>query len=207
MVQWASTWSRGEGHGLVLADVDRFLAEDAPEARWLRAVEWAFAALAYAYEGRVDDALRALERVLPVIERAAGWALNYTVVIGSVILERRDHTDVLERNLRHKTLAPDFRFPHTDARLALAQLCALTGRFDEAREWFEKARHVLDEQGARPLRAIVDFGEAWMEVRRGGAGDRQRALTLLDAARGPFESIGMPGWLRRAEELRQQLAP
>jgi hypothetical protein len=31
------------------------------------------------------------------------------------------------------------------------------------------------------------------------------ALTLLDAARGPFQSIGMPGWLRRAEELRQQL--
>ena len=68
------------------------------------------------------------------------------------------------------------------------------------------ARHVLDEQGGRPLRAITDFDEAWMEVRRGGAGDRQRALALLDAAPGPFESIGMPGWLRRAEELRKQLA-
>jgi hypothetical protein len=45
-----------------------------------------------------------------------------------------------------------------------------------------------------------------MEVRRGGAGDRHRALALLDAARGPFESIGMPEWLRRAEELRQRLA-
>jgi len=40
-------------------------------------------------------------------------------------------------------------------------------------------------------------------VRR--AGNRERTLTLLDAARGRFESIGMPGWLRRAEELRQQL--
>jgi len=44
-----------------------------------------------------------------------------------------------------------------------------------------------------------------MEVRRGGAGDRARALTLLNAAGGPFESIGMPGWLRRAEEFRRQL--
>jgi hypothetical protein len=52
-------------------------------------------------------------------------------------------------------------------RLALARLCALTGRSDEARAWFEKARHVLDEQGARPLRAITDFGEAWMEARHG----------------------------------------
>jgi hypothetical protein len=69
----------------------------------------------------------------------------------------------------------------------------------------EKARHVLNEQGARPLRAITDFDEAQMEVRRGRAGDRQRALALLDAARGPFESIGMPGWLRRADELRRQL--
>ena len=121
------------------------------------------------------------------------------------VLERRDHVEVLERNLREKTLAADFRSPGTDARLSLARLCALTGRFDEAREWFEKARHVLDEQRARPLRAIVDFDEAWMEVRRGEAGNRERALELLNAARGPFESIGMPGWLRRAEELRQQL--
>jgi len=33
----------------------------------------------------------------------------------------------------------------------------------------------------------------------------ERALTLLDAAPGPFESIGTAGWLRRAEELRQRL--
>ena len=91
------------------------------------------------------------------------------------------------------------------ARPSLARVCALTSRFDEVREWFEKARHVLDEQGARPLRAITDLDEAWMEVRRGRAGNRERVLALLDAARGPFESIGMPGWLRRVEELRQQL--
>jgi tetratricopeptide (TPR) repeat protein len=200
----------GEGYGLLLPGIEQFLAKDAPENRWVRSLEWAHAASAYAYEGRRDDALRALEQALPAIERGASWALAYTGLIGFVIealwvLERRDHVEVLERNLRAKTLAPDFRSINTDARLSLARLCALTGRFDEAREWFEKARHVLDEQGARPLRAIVDFDEAWMEVRRGGAGDRQRALALLDAARGPFERIGMPGWLRRAEELRRQL--
>ncbi len=64
---------------------------------------------------------------------------------------------------------------------------------------------VLDKQGAPPLRAIVDFDEAWMEVRYGKACDRERALALLDAARGLFEQIGMPGWLRRAEELRRRL--
>jgi hypothetical protein len=55
-------------------------------------------------------------------------------------------------------------------------------------------------------RGPVGIHEMWMEVRRGQDGDRHRALALFDAARGPFESIGMPGWLRRAEELRQQLA-
>jgi tetratricopeptide (TPR) repeat protein len=210
-MQLAHAFTRGEGYGLLLPGIEQFLAKDAPENRWLRGLEWADAARCYAYEGRRDDALRALEQALPAIERGAGWVVGYGGLIGFVIeplwvLERRAHVEVLERNLREKTLAADFRSLGTDARLSLARLCALTGRFDEAREWFEKARRVLDEQGARPLRAITDFDEAWMEVRRGGAGDRQRALALLDAARGPFESIGMPGWLRRAEELRRQLA-
>jgi DNA-binding SARP family transcriptional activator len=204
---------QGEGYGLFLPLIEGLLAQaEVPENRWVGAAVRAGAALAYAYAGRGEDALRTLERVFPAIERAAGWAWAYTVLVYWVIealwvLERCDHADVLEHNLRQKTLASDFRYPHTDARLALARLYALTGRFEEAREWFEKARHVLDEQGAWPLRAITDFDEAWMEVRRGGAGDRERALALLDAARGAFESIGMPGWLRRADELRQQLEP
>ncbi|HTF32108.1 MAG TPA: AAA family ATPase [Myxococcota bacterium] len=206
---------RGDGWGLVLPVIEGLLAfAAAPEnrrAREVGAVVGAVAAAAYAHERRVEDVLRALKGVLPAIERSAGWVDHYTAILYWVIealwvLERRDHADVLERNLREKTLAPDFRYPNTDARLSLARLCALTGRFDEAREWFEKARRVLDEQGARPLRAIADFDEAWMEVRRGRDGDRTRALALLDAARGPFESIGMTGWLRRADELRQQLA-
>jgi tetratricopeptide (TPR) repeat protein len=204
------TFVRGEGYELLLPVFDRIFASDSPGLRFVMAIALAAAAAFYAHVGRGEDALRALGRVLPAIERAAGWANNYTATLHYGIevvwvLGRRDHIDVLERNLCEKTLGPDFRYPHTDARLALARLCALRDRFDDAREWFEKARHVLDEQGARPLRAITDFDEAWMEVRRGGAGDRQRALALLDAARGPFESIGMPGWLRRAEELRQQL--
>lgn len=71
-------------------------------------------------------------------------------------LGRRDHVELLERNLRQKTLAPDFRLITVDARLALARLRTLTGRFDEAREWFEKAPHILDEPGAGPLRAITE---------------------------------------------------
>jgi tetratricopeptide (TPR) repeat protein len=204
------TFVRGEGYELLLPVFEQVFAENAPSLRWLTAVTLATSAACYAHAGRSKAALQALGRALPGIEAGAGWSQVYAAMVNCAIealwiLKRRDHADVLERNLREKVLAPDFRYPNTDARLSLARLCALTGRFDEAREWFEKARHVLDEQGARPLRAITDFDEAWMEVRRGADGDRQRALTLLDAARGPFESIGMPGWLRQAEELTQEL--
>jgi hypothetical protein len=54
---------------------------------------------------------------------------------------------------------------------------------------------VLDAQGARPLRAIVDFDEALMHRR---AGRRDAARRLLDAAVDQFERLGMTGWLRRA---------
>ena len=99
-----------------------------------------------------------------------------------------------------------FRYPMFDGRLALAQLCALSGRYDEAVEWFQKAREVLDEQGARPLRAIVDYDEALMYARRNGEGDHERAQPLLEAALAQFREIGMTGWVTRGEGLQQQIA-
>src|SRR5262245_64317678 len=113
----------------------------------------------HARMGRIERAMRRLASVLPAIERAPGWAENYTRIACDAaetlwLTERTDHVDVLERNLREKVIAPDFRYPMMDGRLALARLCALQQRYDEAVEWFGKARAVLDEQGARPLRAI-----------------------------------------------------
>src|SRR5262249_24683559 len=122
------------------------------------------------------------------------------------LTERTDQIDVIERNLREKVVEPDFRFPMKDCRLAMARLCALQGRYDEARDWFAQARTVLDEQGARPLRAIVDYDEALMYMRRGEPGDAERARPLLDAAWAQFRSLGMPGWIRRAEALLKSCA-
>jgi hypothetical protein len=147
----------------------------------------------------------------PAVERAGGGVVGYTVLIGRCCeaiwrLGRADFADVLERNLCAKTLAGDFREPGGDARLAMARLCALTGRPGEAHQWFERARTVLDEQGARPLRALVDLDEAWMEIRRGPDRDRDRARALLDVACEQFQAIGMPGWVRRAEALLKSSA-
>ncbi len=201
---------RGEGFESAVRVAEDPVVVAALENRWALAAIRSFVACSHAHEGHSTEALHGLAAVLPAIERSVGSAPNYTVLIGLAAdtlwaLGRTDHIEIIEHNLRDRTIAPDFRYPHVDGRLSLARLCALQGRQDEAVEWFAKARAVLDEQGARPLRAISDFDEALMYARRGAAGDRERALRLLDLAVPQFESIGMPGWIRRAEELRKEM--
>jgi hypothetical protein len=204
-------FTRGEGYELMLVSLESLLAHPAAENQYVEAALKGVAALAAALVGHTEDALRWLATVVAPIERAPGWSNNYTLLICMATralweANRGDHVQVIRRNLHEKTLVPDFRYPHTDARLAMAQLCALQTSWHEAVEWFSKARDVLDDQGAHPLRAIVDFDEALMYQRRGAAGDAQRAAPLLEAAIKQFRAIGMPGWIKRAEELRDASA-
>jgi hypothetical protein len=85
-----------------------------------------------------------------------------------------------------------------DGRLALGRLCAVGGRNDEARQWWEQAREVLHTQHAATLLALVDHDEALMAARRMQPGDEASIRPGLDAARRQFESLGMTGWARRA---------
>src|SRR5262249_31173608 len=191
------------------ASVELIRQNVGPKFTW--AVTRAAIARTHARGGHVEAALRQLSSVLAAIERAPGWADGYTRMICDAaetlwLTARTDWIDDIERNLREKVIAPDFRFPMMDGRLALARLRALQRRYEEALEWFAKARTVLDEQGARPLRAIVDYDEALMYARRDGPGDRERALPLLDSALAQFRALGMPGWIRRAEALLQNFA-
>ena len=161
----------------------------------------------YARLGNEEEALRWLGTLEVPLERAPAWSPNYAAIACLAAntlwyIERTDHIEVIERSLRDKVIAPDFRYPMTDGRYALAQLCALQERFEEATDWFAKARTVLDEQGARPLRAIVDYDEALMYHRRGEDGETAMAAPLLDAALTQFRELGMTGWIRRAEDLQ-----
>jgi class 3 adenylate cyclase/tetratricopeptide (TPR) repeat protein len=177
------------------------------------ALAWAAGPL-YAISGRIDArlgrtelALRRLELLLPWLERAPAWTIHYPMLASHAVdilclLGRTDHAAVIEDVLRAKVIEPDFRDSMVDGRLALARLCALKGRRDEARRWFAEARPVLTEQGARPLLAIADFDEAAMEAGL----DASRARSLLDVARREFEQIGMTGWLRKADELQATLS-
>jgi ATP/maltotriose-dependent transcriptional regulator MalT len=165
-------------------------------------------AVVHARLGRADMAGEWLAKLIAPLELGVPWATNFTAVAcdaaeAAWLIDSDQFARTIERNILEKVVQPDFRFPMRDGRLALARLCALQGRHDEAIEWFAKAREVLEEQGARPLRAIVDYDEALMYVRRGRRGDRGRAAPLVEAALSQFRNIGMTGWIRRGEELQR----
>ncbi len=189
------------------AESKLLLNKPAPENNWSFALVRAVSAIVLAHLGRGETSMqrlatlpRALEvgaaaesRVGPMACDAAGalWLLN-----------RTDNSAAVERALREKVIAPDFRFPMRDGRLSLARLCGLVGRYDEAAQWFDAARTILDEQGARPLRAITDFDQGLMYTRRGLAGDAELAHSFLDAADEQFQALRMTGWINRVAQTR-----
>ena len=113
----------------------------------------------------------------------------------------------LAGRLVDERLACDLRGPMSDMRLCKARLAALGGDTDDAGRWFSESRLVLDEAGARPLRAIADFDEALMHFRLGAHGGDGLRAGLLDAALRQFTELGMTGWLRRADTLAATSQP
>ncbi len=180
-----------------MASFERWL-RPGPDRHWGIAGITSIGARVRARMGETGAALSLLSRPVRALTTAPAWAPNYARTACEVaetlwLTDRRDHLAVVERALRDTALPADFRFPMTDARLALARLCALDGRTGEARGWFDAARTVLDEQGARSLRAVVDHDEALMWAR---AGDPAAAAPHAAAAE-QFERLGMTGWSRR----------
>ncbi len=200
----------GDGWERLFAETAETALQPEAQDRWAFAATRAGVSRGLAWMGQAEPAIAQIAELVAPLDLASGSDLNYGFIVCSAaealwLLDRRDHLDTVERNLREKVVEPDFRYINVDGCLSLARLCALQGRHEEAIEWFAKARTVLDEQGARPLRAITDYDEALMYVRRGAEGDADRAVTLLDAALAQFREMRMPGWTTRAEELRASL--
>jgi len=176
-----------------------------PEFKWAYAAACATTAHTLALQNRADQALQVLAMVPDALRRGAPFGLVYSMTAcdaASVLwlLNCTDHIEVVESSIREKVLGPDFRYPMRDGRLSMARLTALAGRYDEATDWFAKSREILDEQGWRPLRAICDYDEAVMHIRSGAANGTSRAQPLLDAAARQFQTLGMPGWIKRAAQ-------
>jgi hypothetical protein len=145
-----------------------------------------------------------LDMLPPALQSGGPWFSAYGVMACTAastlwLMNSTTHAALIERCLSEKLLPLDFRTPMRDARLSLARLCALTGRYDEARQWFGAARVDLEKEGARPLRAISDYDEAVMFLRRGLPNDVDLAAPLLRDASRQFVALGMTGWERRAQ--------
>ncbi|HUA36025.1 MAG TPA: AAA family ATPase [Candidatus Binataceae bacterium] len=189
-----------------------YISQPSIETRWAFASICSTAAYIFARLGNSHAALQWLSMVPPALEVGAPCFPIYGIAACNAafalwLMNRTDHAEIIERNLRDRMLPTDFRPPMRDCRLSIARLCALQNRPDEARQWFAAARIALDEQGARPMRAIVDFDEALMFIRRGCGEDRERAKPLLCCALNQFKELAMTGWIKRAGDLMSENSP
>jgi DNA-binding CsgD family transcriptional regulator len=85
-------------------------------------------------------------------------------------------------------------FYMSSTELTVARLSAVLGRFDQAVEYFARARVTLERRDQRVLRAIVDYDEALARA----AHKQPGAAALLATASAHFETLGMREWSRRA---------
>jgi tetratricopeptide (TPR) repeat protein len=183
----------------------------AAETAWVFGALQAGMARLFAGMGQEEDALASLKMPVDLLDKAPlsdPYVFAICDVVGTLwVLGRADHTAVLERNLRDKVLGPDLRFPMRQPALSMAHVSALQERWDEASAWFARARVQLEETRARPLRALTDYDEGLMFLRRSSRGDRRRAEPLLRKALEQFRRIGMTGWTAKAVRLLEGDVP
>ena len=191
--------------GVEVADV-LLAASEQPDTRWAGLALRLAAARGLVRAGDRDRARGLLEEALPALERAGGWAPNAQIALAYAVevawqLGDSAYVAALEPDVREKWLEPDLGYPEVDARWSYALLCALDGRPDDARHWFDEARRVLTERDSEPLIVGVDFDAAEMELRLGGAGDPEQFTACIAAACERCTHPAMAAWLPRLDAL------
>jgi tetratricopeptide (TPR) repeat protein len=158
-----------------------------------------YAAQAFAHAGQVDQARSVLGYVLPELESAEPATSGAVGLAGAAVWEL--HAQDLAARLLPGALAladaDGGEFYMTSTELTVARLSAVLGRFDQAVDYFERARATLEERGQPVVRAIVDYDEAAVRL----SNEEPGAARLLAVARARFRELGMREWSRRAALL------
>ena len=194
-----------------LEGVEAYVANaNRTDNRWASAMVRMWAASLRAALGDHRGACDELAANLGAVERGFLGAQNYPFIVHNAAqvlwwTSSAEHAELLEHNLQAKVLDPDFSYLESDGRWTAALLCALTGRYDEARGWFQQAYDRLEAQEAVLLLPHVCCDEALMEIRRGPGRDRRHALQRLDEARRWANHIGLPNLVPRIDDLHDQL--
>src|SRR5262249_10515725 len=135
----------GEGWEALPGSHEDVLSRVTSQAKWALLSVQAVTAQVLAWLGRTEESVTLLGKFLPALERGPSsvFGCMHMACGGATTLwrlQRTDHIEVIARNLHDKVLVPDFRWPMYDGRLSMAHLCALQGHYDEAVDWFAKAR-------------------------------------------------------------------
>jgi DNA-binding CsgD family transcriptional regulator len=189
----AADWPR-------LAGVMWDLARAPGDAGWFSLAAAAFAAQAFACAGDVDRAREVLDYILPELESAELIDTQAHGLAGAAVWELRA-ADLAERLLPYALALSDAGGREgymTSRELTVARLSAVLGRFDQAIEYFGRARVTLERRDQRVLRAIVDYDEALARL----AHKQPGAAGLLAAASARFRQLGMGEWSRRAASVK-----
>ena len=169
----------------------------------------AWAAFAYGRAGLPDEARPLLDALTPVLERMDPrmWTLNGAVAFAAAAVWELGAEELAARYHRlalDLVVAGVSSFPIVSNELTVARMAALRGDMAGAREFFARARTLLDAGGQRPERAVVDYDEA-LALIRAGSRDDAGMTALLDAALAEFRALGMDGWVARALPLVELL--
>lgn len=188
--------------------VKRVVDENPDIAAWLPAL-----ALCYLVSGKEAECLEVFERLaaenFTTVPQDFGWltAMNRLGTIAAFF------GDKSRAAVLHDMLAP---YRHRNivigngivcdgsAARPLGMLAATLERWHEAEELFEEALAMNTRIGARPYVGRTQADWARMLLGRGGPGDRERALKLLDEALTIFQEIGMKWDIEQALKLKVQ---
>ena len=175
-------------------------------------IAWRIAhANALAELGRLDEASAEVDRLAATgfdgIPVDAQWLIAHALLAEVVhALEDEGRAAVL-----HERLAP-YREVNVVAgpsavcwgpvSRALGLLSATAGETARAIDELEQAIAMSRRMGARPFVAQAELDLARVLLARGAAGDRERAIELLDSCLDCSQAIGMPALSRRALALK-----
>jgi tetratricopeptide (TPR) repeat protein len=171
-------------------------------------------ALVIAENGRLDEARKELDQLAAAdfgdFPRDAPWLhamsllAELCALLGDARRARRLY-DLLAPFEGRNVISLGAAYIGPVARY-LGLLAMTSGEAERALGHLETARSATQRSGALPMEVLTALDIAEVLVRRGSAGDAERATALVQSAAGHAERLGMDGAVARVADLRERLA-
>ena len=174
-------------------------------------------ALAFCYSetGHRDDAAFHFEHLAQDdffrIRRDVSW-LASMALLGETcaFLADTNRAEILYRNylpFASTQASLDIYVSYGPVELYLGMLAIVMSKFEAAEKHLRDAMTITARSGARPWHARAKCLYAEMLASRGGEGDRETALDIVDSALASTKSMGMVALEKRLNVLDSQLGP